>query len=585
MTRPSLGPYTLLRRIGVGGMGEVWIARREAIGGAAKLVALKTVLPEKASNAESRSMFLDEARLAMLMTNSNIVQVFDVDETEDNICYMAMEYVEGLDLAKLTEALSLRGEQLSVPAIAHIIGEVFKALAYAHDHNIEGVQRTVVHRDISPQNVMISISGEVKVTDFGIARLASEETSGSFVRGKFRYMPPEQFQRGVRAPTLDLFAVGALLHELLDGKRFRGGDLEETELIGMCVRGLVPQLSCPPGRVPRALDQLRLRLLEPDARKRIQTAREAHRMLSQWPGNRDCKFELEDIVKSVAGDTTLPTHLLTATASGQRSKSVQKPSTSAAAAPKLPRRPAPAPPPAAAGAVSRAAAPAAASRYAGAAARSRPGAPPSSASPTGAAPASKSSARPRPSAATASAPQPSKPAASKPSAATASAPRPSKPAASKPRPGASPSLAKSPTGSRPASSSLSSSVSRPRASTSSVPRPSAPAAVAPAAAAPATAATAPRPVAPPAEPLPPPVSTPTPPATPPAASRPKQTMFFGSRVDVATPGASEPSALQPPVAEPPPASPAPQHTQQVDLDSVEFLEIVAEHRAEASLRS
>ncbi|MCA9687856.1 MAG: protein kinase, partial [Myxococcales bacterium] len=96
MTRPSLGPYTLLRRIGVGGMGEVWIARREAIGGAAKLVALKTVLPEKASNAESRSMFLDEARLAMLMTNSNIVQVFDVDETEDNICYMAMEYVEGL---------------------------------------------------------------------------------------------------------------------------------------------------------------------------------------------------------------------------------------------------------------------------------------------------------------------------------------------------------------------------------------------------------------------------------------------------------------------------------------------------------
>ncbi len=241
MATPSaLGPYTLIRRVGVGGMGEVWIARREAIGGAAKLVALKTVLPEKAGNAEFRRMFLDEARLAMLMNNSNIVQTFDVDETPDGLCYMAMEYVEGVDLAKLTEALRIRGELLSHSVIAYIVGEVLKALAYAHDHTIEGTRRTVVHRDISPQNVMLSNTGEVKVTDFGIARLASEETSGSFVRGKFRYMPPEQFERGIRAPTLDLFAVGAILHELLEGKRFRGGEIEEAELIGMCVRGMVP---------------------------------------------------------------------------------------------------------------------------------------------------------------------------------------------------------------------------------------------------------------------------------------------------------------------------------------------------------
>lgn len=302
-----LGPYTLLRRLGTGGMGEVWIARRSALGGAAKLVAIKTVLPEKARNPESRRMFLDEARLSMLMTNSNIVQVFDVDETRDGVCYMAMEYVEGIDLARLCEHLSAAGQQLSHAAIAYIIGEILKALAYAHDLNVEGTRRTIVHRDISPQNVMVSVSGEVKVMDFGIARFSSEETSGLFVKGKIRYMPPEQFEKGVRAPTLDLFAVGAILHELLEGKRFRGGDYEQAELLGVCLRGDVPPLTCPPGRVPPVFEQLRAGLLQPIAANRIQSAREAHRLLSRWPGDRDAKFELEEVVQRFVGDSSLVT--------------------------------------------------------------------------------------------------------------------------------------------------------------------------------------------------------------------------------------------------------------------------------------
>lgn len=300
----TLGPYTLIRRLGAGGMGEVWIARRSAIGGAAKLVAIKTVLPEKASNPESRRMFLDEARLSMLMNNSNIVQVFDVDEAADGTCYMAMEYVEGIDLARLTDNLRARGELLSQSAIAYILAEVLKGLAHAHDLNVEGTRHTVVHRDISPQNVMISVSGEVKLTDFGIARLSSEETSGSFIRGKFRYMPPEQFEKGVRAPTLDLFAVGAILHELLDGQRFRGGDFEEPEMIGMCVRGTIPPLTCPPERVPAVFEQLRKGLLEREVANRIASARAAHRLLSQWPGDRDAKFELEEIVQRLVGDSS-----------------------------------------------------------------------------------------------------------------------------------------------------------------------------------------------------------------------------------------------------------------------------------------
>ncbi|MCA9683162.1 MAG: serine/threonine protein kinase, partial [Myxococcales bacterium] len=492
MARPTLGPYTLLRRVGSGGMGEVWIARREAIGGAAKLVALKTVLPEKAGNAESRRMFLDEARLAMLMSNSNIVQVFDVGETRDGICYMAMEYVEGLDLAKLTEALRIRGEKLSHPVIGYIISEVLKALAYAHDHSIEGARQTVVHRDISPQNVMLSVSGEVKVTDFGIARLASEETSGSFVRGKFRYMPPEQFERGLRTPTLDLFAVGALLHELLDGKRFRGSEVEETEMIGMCVQGFVPKLSCPPP--PPVFERLRLGLLEADAGKRIQTAREAHRLLSQWPGNRDCKFELEDIVRSVADDPSLPSHLLTATGSGRSANSDQ--GVPYPPAPKPAPPPASAPPPAAVGAVSRSAAPAAASRYAGAASRSRAGAPP-------------------------------KPPPSKPRSAAPPSPRPSSPPPSPPP--------KTAAQAEQTSSSSRSATWLPGA--------------------------APEPPGPP-------------------ASRKKQTMLFGARQDMAPL-----VAPRTPPPGPPPSTAAPMSQQTEAVGAAELREVVAEHRAEASMRS
>lgn len=294
---PTLGPYTLLRRIGAGGMGEVWIARKTTLGGAAKLVAIKTVLPDKAQNPESRRMFLDEARLSMLMSNSNIVQVFDADEAADGTCYMAMEYVEGIDLARLTEQLRTTGELLSHSAIAYIVGEVLKALAYAHELTIDGIRRTIIHRDISPHNVMLSSAGEVKVMDFGIARLSSEETSGTFVKGKLRYMPPEQFEKSGRAPSLDLFAVGAILHELLDGQRFRGNGLDEAQLVGMCVRGVVPELSCAPERVPAAFRVLLDGLLEPVAAKRIQSAREAHRVLSRWPGDRDAKFELEAIVR------------------------------------------------------------------------------------------------------------------------------------------------------------------------------------------------------------------------------------------------------------------------------------------------
>ncbi|KIG19526.1 serine/threonine protein kinase [Enhygromyxa salina] len=291
-------------------MGEVWIARRPALGGASKLVAIKTLLATKAHDPTARRMFLDEARISMLMSNSNIVQVFDAAQTDDGTCYLAMEYVEGIDLANLTEQLEAKGETLSHSAIGYIIGELLKALAYAHELDHEGTRRTIVHRDISPHNVMLSRSGEVKLMDFGIARLASEETSGSFAKGKLRYMPPEQLDGETKAPTIDLFPIGAILHELLDGKRFRGGALEETRLVGIVARGEIPPLSCPPERVPAIFEQLRRGLLAPASADRIASAREAHRLLSQWPGDRDARFELEEIIQRFVSSSSLPSVMI-----------------------------------------------------------------------------------------------------------------------------------------------------------------------------------------------------------------------------------------------------------------------------------
>jgi serine/threonine protein kinase len=293
----NLGGYTLTHRLGVGGMGEVWKGRREALGGSAVDVAIKVLSAAKVNDPEARRMFLDEARLSMLLTNSNIVKVFDAAESEDKTCFMVMEWVEGLNLAELTEKTRKVGEKLPDVIIAYIIGEVLKGLAHAHDLRHGTSRLTIVHRDMSPHNVMLSVSGEVKVMDFGIARVASEETSGVHVKGKVRYMPPEQLRGESREPTLDLFAVGAMLHELLDGTKFRSQVVDEARLYGMVLDGQVPAMTRAVDTLPKELDDLRRSLLAAKPEDRTQTARDAFRLLTRWPGYRDARFELDEIVR------------------------------------------------------------------------------------------------------------------------------------------------------------------------------------------------------------------------------------------------------------------------------------------------
>jgi hypothetical protein len=174
---------------------------------------------------------------------------------------------------------------------------VLKGLAHAHELRDGGQRKTVVHRDVSPHNVMLSIFGEVKIMDFGIARVASEDTSGVHVKGKVRYMPPEQLRGESREPTLDLFAVGAMLHELLDHVKFRSNVIDEARLYGMVLDGEIPKLHRASDTIPRELDELRVKLLASKPGDRMQTARDAFRRLTAWPGYRDTRFELDELVR------------------------------------------------------------------------------------------------------------------------------------------------------------------------------------------------------------------------------------------------------------------------------------------------
>ncbi len=287
-----LGPFQLLRRIGRGGMAEVWSAKRSA-GGIDKFVAIKVLAPHLAEQQSYRDMFLAEARRSMMLHHPNIVHVIDaVDDPPD--CYMVMELVEGLTLAQLERALGKQGETLPLSVTAFVIGELLKSLAYAHSISLDAGS-ILVHRDVSPQNVMVTARGEAKLMDFGIARFASEETQGNFVKGKLQYMPPEQLRKESRKPTIDLFAVGAILHELVDGRRFRG-NLDQARLIGMVIQGEVPQLQ--DGIViPPELDHLRRGLLEADEDRRIQSANDALQLLARWPGYHVATQELAELVQ------------------------------------------------------------------------------------------------------------------------------------------------------------------------------------------------------------------------------------------------------------------------------------------------
>ena len=212
-----LGPYDLLRRVATGGMAEVYVARRAGPHGFQKTVAVKRILPQFARDPDFVAMFVDEARVCARLTHPNIVQVFDFGE-HDGELYMAMEYVDGTTGARLIRAAAGRGEELPLDVCLHITLSILRALEYAHSaRDDDGKSLALVHRDVSPGNVLIDRSGAVKLTDFGIARAAEIErrTDAGQLKGKLGYMSPEQVVGRELDARSDIFTLGIVLGEML----------------------------------------------------------------------------------------------------------------------------------------------------------------------------------------------------------------------------------------------------------------------------------------------------------------------------------------------------------------------------------
>ena len=281
-------------------MAEVWMGRRQGVGGATKSVAVKFIIPSKTNSERHREMFLSEARLSMMLSHSNVIQVFDAGEDEGRL-YMVMEWVDGMNLAQLLAHMRNEGKAPSLSLGGYVIGEVLKGLAYAHNLYHEGRQITIVHRDISPQNVLVSVSGEVKLLDFGVARLAQEETSGVHIKGKLRYMAPEHLGGSSKAPTVDVYGAGAILHELIEGTKYRAG-ADEMQLYNQILGGHTPPLTR--ADTPAEMAALRNTMLDPDENARVQGADLALEMLEAWPGYRSAAGELGRIVRGYMGVNT-----------------------------------------------------------------------------------------------------------------------------------------------------------------------------------------------------------------------------------------------------------------------------------------
>jgi serine/threonine protein kinase len=214
---PRLGPYELLRRIATGGMAEVYLARRAGPHGFQKIVAVKRILPQFSSDPEFVAMFVDEARVCACLGHPSIVQVFDFGE-QDGELYMAMEYVDGTTVARLIRAAAARGEDIPLDVCLHITLSILRALEYAHSaRDDEGKPLSLVHRDVSPGNVLLDRTGAVKLTDFGIARAAEIErrTDAGQLKGKLGYMSPEQVVGRELDARSDIFTLGIVLAEML----------------------------------------------------------------------------------------------------------------------------------------------------------------------------------------------------------------------------------------------------------------------------------------------------------------------------------------------------------------------------------
>jgi eukaryotic-like serine/threonine-protein kinase len=269
----SFGPYRLVHQIATGGMAELHLALTRGIGGFEKYVALKMIHPNFSSDDHFIEMLVDEAKITVQLQHANIGQIFDLGRVGDTY-YIAMEYVDGCDLYKLLRRAAEKDRPFPVEIAAYICKEVCSGLDHAHrKRDMDGRPLGIIHRDISPQNVLISTSGEVKVVDFGIAKatMRARQTRAGVIKGKYYYMSPEQASGEPLDARTDIFSAGILLHEMLTGQMLYWQE-DVQRLLEMVRRADIAPPSANRKGVPPELDRMAMRALSRKVGGRWQTA-------------------------------------------------------------------------------------------------------------------------------------------------------------------------------------------------------------------------------------------------------------------------------------------------------------------------
>lgn len=279
----QLGRYKILSHLATGGMAEIFLAKAKGIQGFERLVVVKKILPHWARDPAFIEMFLDEARLAAMLQHPAIAQVFDIGEHEGSY-FFTMEFVHGADTRRMFRKTSKAGTRIPIEHTLHIVMQAAGALHYAHELRLrDGQHAGIVHRDVSPSNILVTYDGAVKVVDFGVAKAAGRqrETSTGTLKGKVSYMSPEQCMAKQLDRRSDVFALGIVLYELLTGSRLFEGD-SDLLILNQIASGVIERPSSLSDTSPRTLDEIVLKALAKNPDERFQTAEELQIALEEF---------------------------------------------------------------------------------------------------------------------------------------------------------------------------------------------------------------------------------------------------------------------------------------------------------------
>lgn len=293
----TFGNYILLEKLAAGGMAEVYLAKKLAASGVQKFVAVKRILEQFSDSEEFIAMFKDEAKIAINLSHSNVVAIYDFG-MEKNQFFLVMEFVEGRNLRQILNRMKRVDKVFSIAQVAHIIKQISAGLDHAHRciDPTTGKPLNIIHRDMSPQNVMLGFEGDAKIVDFGIAKAAHqiEATRAGTLKGKFGYMSPEQVEGQTVDSRTDIFAIGIMIWEMLANQRLflANSEINTLRKIRECE---VPSLRKINPNIPSELDQIVQKALAKDRVDRYQTSGDLNRDLQGFLSRFDPDFSVQDL--------------------------------------------------------------------------------------------------------------------------------------------------------------------------------------------------------------------------------------------------------------------------------------------------